>query len=74
MEAILEFFSSVGQFFENILAFINTFFSGIGWLVSVLPEYYLNIQTLIGHCPPFIQVFLFTSWAVILLFAVFKLL
>lgn len=74
MEAILNFFESVGSFFENILTFIEMMVSGVQWLLTELPGYYLEVQTMIAYCPPFLQVFLFGSWTVIVLFAVFKLL
>ena len=74
MEAILKFFETVAQFFENILTFIEMTVSGVVWLLTELPGYYVEIQTMLTYCPPFLQVFLFASWILIVLFAVFKLL
>ena len=74
MEAILKFLEKIGSFFENILTFIEMMVSGVLWLAEELPGYSLEVQTMISHVPPFLQVFVFGSWTIIVLFAVFKLL
>lgn len=79
MTAIMGFLENIGDFFQAILDFILAVWSflcmlveGVFWLVSILPELRTQLYTLFGACPPFIGIFLTASLAIIVLYAVVK--
>ena len=62
------------DFIISIASFIlNTLFSVI-WVVQSIPAFVGNITALFAYCPYFVLVFLEISLALMILFAVFKLL
>lgn len=52
---------------------VNTFMS-IVWVVTSIPSFVGSITVLFAYCPTFILVFLEISLALMVLFAIFKLL
>lgn len=52
---------------------VNTFMS-IVWVVTSIPSFVGSITALFAYCPTFILVFLEISLALMVLFAIFKLL
>lgn len=80
MDAIMEFLESIGSFFQTVLdylvaigEFIGMLIEGVLWLISILPSLGTQITSIFAYCPPFVGIFLSLSFAVILLYAVFKL-
>lgn len=64
---IVDFFVAIANFI------VNTFMS-IVWVVTSIPSFVSSITALFAYCPTFILVFLEISLALMVLFAVFKLL
>lgn len=64
---IVDFFVAISNFI------VNTFMS-IVWVITSIPAFVGSITSLFAYCPTFVLVFLEISLALMVLFAVFKLL
>ena len=65
--AIVAFIIAIGSFVFNTLA-------SIIWVITSIPSFVGSITALFAYCPTFILVFLEISLALMVLFAIFKLL
>lgn len=65
--AIVDFIIAIASFFYNTLA-------SIIWVITSIPSFVGSITALFAYCPTFILVFLEISLALMVLFAIFKLL
>lgn len=65
--AIVDFIIAIGSFFYNTLA-------SIIWVITSIPSFVGSITALFAYCPTFILAFLEISLALMVLFAIFKLL
>jgi len=65
--AIVDFIIAIGSFIFNTLA-------SVIWVITSIPSFVSSITPLFAYSPPFILVFLEISLALMVLFAIFKLL
>lgn len=65
--AIVDFVVAIGSFVFNTLA-------SIYWLITSIPAFQATIMALFAYCPTFILAFLEISLALMILFAIIKLL
>lgn len=65
--AIVDFIIAIGSFIFNTLA-------SVIWVITSIPSFVSSITALFAYCPTFILVFLEISLALMVLFAIFKLL
>ena len=64
---IVDFVISIGSFIINTLA-------SLIWVITSIPNFVATITSLFAYCPTFLLVFLEISLALMVLFAIFKLL
>ena len=64
---IVDFLAAIGQFIANTI-------TSIIWVFTSIPSFVGTITSLFAYCPTFILVFLEISLALMVLFAIFKLL
>lgn len=62
------------DFIVAIASFVVNTFMSIVWVVTSIPSFVGSITALFAYCPTFILVFLEISLALMVLFAIFKLL
>lgn len=62
------------DFIVAIASFLVNTFMSIVWVVTSIPSFVGSITALFAYCPTFILVFLEISLALMVLFAIFKLL
>lgn len=62
------------DFIVAIASFVVNSFMSIVWVVTSIPSFVGSITALFAYCPTFILVFLEISLALMVLFAIFKLL
>ncbi len=65
--AIVDFIIAIGSFVYNTLA-------SIIWVTTSIPSFVTSITALFAYCPTFLLAFLEISLALMVLFAIFKLL
>ena len=62
------------DFIVAIANFVVNFFMSIVWVVNSIPSFVSIVTALFAYCPTFLLVFLEISIALMVLFAVFKVL
>lgn len=62
------------DFLGAICSFVINTITSIVWIITSIPSFVATITSLFAFCPTFILVFLEISLALMVLFAVFKLL
>lgn len=67
LTAIVDFISAIGSFIFNTL-------SSVIWVITSIPSFVTTISALFTYCPTFLLAFLEISLALMVLFAIFKLL
>lgn len=65
--SVVDFLISIGQFIWNTI-------SSVIWVITSIPQFISSITAVFAYCPSFLLVFLEISLALMVLFAIFKLL
>lgn len=71
MIALLE---SIVQFFLSICQFIINTIRSIIWVLASIPQFVGSVTAVFAYCPSYLLVFLEISLALMILFAIIKLL
>lgn len=71
---MIAWFSAIGDFILSIITLIINTLSSIFWVLATIPKFVSTITAVFAYCPTQLLAFLEISLALIILFAIIKLL
>ncbi len=74
MNAIIDFFTSIIEILVSLINLVITLVKSVLWLVMNLPQLVSGVMASLAYAPSFIEPFLLCSMAILIVFAIVKLL
>lgn len=71
---MLEILSAIGDFLLSIVVLISNTLMSIVWVITSIPKFVTTITAVFAYCPTQLLAFLEISLALIIVFAIIKLL
>lgn len=71
---MIAWLKAFGDFFISIIMLIGNTLTSIVWVITSIPKFVSTVTSVFAYCPTYLLAFLEISLALIILFAIIKLL